>query len=114
MDGSEWSQKFNEEVYKTPEFHKYAVDGLVLLRVNFPKTGEQPAWLKEQNKMLADMYGVRGYPTIVMLNPVGQKIGDAKYMKGGVQTFLKEVQDLRKKDEERRVLPSDRETGRAK
>src|SRR5688572_29104529 len=25
MDGSEWSQKFQAEVYKTPEFHKYAV-----------------------------------------------------------------------------------------
>jgi thioredoxin-related protein len=114
MDGSEWSQKFNEEVYKTPEFHKYAVDNLVLLRINFPKSAQQEPWLKEQNKMLADMYGVRGYPTIVMLNPVGQKIGDAKYMKGGVQTFLREVQALRKKDEERRILPSDRETGKAK
>ena len=56
---------------------------------------------------MATRYGVRGYPTVILLNDGGQVIGNAKYQKGGPQPFLREVDDLRKKDYERRTLMSD-------
>lgn len=181
-DGSEWSQKMDQETFQTPEFKKYAKENMVLLRVDFPKAswassaaaaaaaanpnggsadtsstgaagsaaaagvtapaarplpgtrpanpttqkspievketmvtgkhGEQPFALKEQNRMLADMFAIRGYPTVIFLNPMGQKYGEAKYMKGGVSVFLKELDTLRKKDKNRRTLISEEEAAK--
>ena len=78
----------------------------MLLKVDFPKNGKQSESLREQNNMLADSYGVRGYPTIVILNAAGQKIGQSKYPPGGPGPFLAELHELRKKDQKRRNLPS--------
>jgi len=157
-DGSEWSKKMDDEIFATPEFKKYAREGLVLLKVDYPKAsagaaptaapqgpyagksaltttapsapttqrspeaakeemvtgkdGSQPAALKEQNRMLAEMYNIRGYPTVIVLNPLGQKIIDAKYMKGGPTVFIYEMDKARKKDRDRRTLISEQEAAK--
>jgi thioredoxin-related protein len=107
MDGSEWSKKIDEEIFRHPEFKEYAGKYLVLCRIDFPKTKPLPPEVAEAYNALASRYGVRGYPTVILLNDGGQNIGNAKYQKGGPQPFLKEVDDLRKKDYERRTLMSD-------
>lgn len=106
-DGSEWSQKFEAEVFKQEEFKRYASKNLVLMRVDFPKKAPQAEALREQNRMLADTYAIRGYPTAVFLNPKGEKMGDSKYMKGGPGPFIKALDTLRRRDEQRRTLLSE-------
>lgn len=109
-DGSEYSKKMEDEIYSQPEFKKYARDNLILLRIDFPASPElqakQSKELKEQNNMLADMFGVRGYPTVVVRNPKGQKILDGKYMKGGAPVFVNELKTAVQKDKDRRTLLS--------
>ena len=107
MDSSDWCQKMEAEIFKNPEFREYSARHLVLCRVDFPKTKELSKEMKEQNERLADVYHVQGYPTVVVLNDGGQKIGTAKYQKGGPRPFLKEIDELRRKDFERRTLMSD-------
>ena len=107
MDGSEWSKKIDEEIFKHPDFREYAGKHLVLCRIDFPKTAPVDPEVKQRNDVLATRYGVRGYPTIVVLNDGGQPIGNAKYQKGGAQPFLQEVDNLRNKDYERRLIMSD-------
>ena len=106
LDASKWCQKLDAEIYQHEDFQNYARRHLVLLKVDFPKNGKQSESLREQNNMLADSYGVRGYPTIVILNAAGQKIGQSKYPPGGPGPFLAELHELRKKDQKRRNLPS--------
>jgi protein disulfide-isomerase len=106
-DGSDWCQQWEKEVYKTPTFKDYAKDTLVLLKVDFPKTTTQPAALMEQNRNLADMYAIRGYPRMIILNPLGQKIGECGYMKGGATAFVPALKKILQEDHDRRVLPSE-------
>jgi thioredoxin-related protein len=110
-DGSEFSKKMQEEIYDQPEFKDYAKKNLVLLRIDFPSKPEnlakQSKDLQEQNRILAEMYGVRGYPTVVVLNPKGQKILDGKYMKGGAPLFVSEMKKQIQKDKDRRTLISE-------
>ena len=47
-----------------------------------------------------------------VLNSLGQKIIQAKYMKGGAQTFLAELDKARKKDKDRRTLISEEEAAK--
>jgi CheY-like chemotaxis protein len=80
---------------------------LVLLRVDFPKTAKQTEKIAEQNRLLAEAHSVRGYPTVVFINPRGQKFGEAKYMKGGPTAFIEALDGLRKADYDRRTILSD-------
>jgi thioredoxin-related protein len=107
MDSSEWSQKLDKEVYQQEAFQDYARKNLVLLRLDFPKKTPQSAKTAEQNRLLAEAHGVRGYPTVIFINPRGQKFGEAKYMKGGPKVFLEALDQLRKADIDRRTILSD-------
>ncbi|MDB5294207.1 MAG: thioredoxin family protein [Phycisphaerales bacterium] len=109
-DGSEFSKRMEADIYQHADFKNYARANLVLLRVDFPaepaNVAKQTKDMKEQNEMLADMFGVRGYPTVVVLNPKGQKILDGKYMKGGGPVFVSEMQKQIRADKDRRTLIS--------
>lgn len=104
MDSSEFSKKMDEEVFQTPEFKKYAGTKLVLVKIDFPTSTTQPTAVAAQNKILAEMFAVRGFPTMVVMNPQGQKIADSKYLKGGAEAFLKDLKPVIKADEDRRAL----------
>jgi thioredoxin-related protein len=102
MDSSEPSRKFDAEIFQTDEFKKFAKKNLVLMKVEFPGKEEniklQPDGLKEQNRSLADQYAIRGYPMVIILNFMGQRIGESKYMKGGPEFFLKQLEEVIKSD----------------
>ena len=107
MDSSEWSQRLDKEIFQQEQFKDYAKKNLVLLRIDFPGTTRQPEKLAEQNRLLAEAHGIRGYPTVVFINPRGQKFGEARYMKGGPQAFIESLDQLRKADYDRRTILSD-------
>lgn len=104
MDSSEWCKKIDDEIFQTDDFKKYARKYLVLTRIDFPTATTQPEGLVTQNKNLAEMFAIRGYPMVIVLNPLGQRVGDAKYMKGGPGPFLTELAAVVKKDTDRRAM----------
>ena len=59
---------------------------------------EQAANIKEQNQHMAELYGIRGYPWVIILNYQGQRIGESKYQKGGPVPFLAEIDGVVKED----------------
>jgi protein disulfide-isomerase len=103
MDSSEYCQAFESEIIKTDEFTAYSRKYLVLVKVDFPQHSQLSDALKDQNRRLADLYGIRGYPTIILLNSDGHRIGDAKYQKGGPVPFLTELGSVVKMDKQRRT-----------
>src|SRR5437867_10282619 len=92
-----WCIKLNKEVFSKPEFAKYAKDNLVLVEVDFPHAKKQTEELKKANEALLDKYKVDGYPTIIVLNSQGEKIGDTGYVEGGPKAFIAELEKIRKK-----------------
>jgi thioredoxin-related protein len=92
-----WCIKLNKEVFSKPEFADYAKKNLVLVEVDFPRAKQQSAELKKANKALEEKYKVKGYPTIVVLNGEGKKIGELGYQPGGPKAFIAELDKLKKK-----------------
>jgi len=107
MDDSEYSRKMDQEIFQTDGFKTYARKNLVLVRIDFPVTTTQPAVLAGQNKMLAELFAVRGYPTLIIQNSLGQKLVETKYMKGGPTEFLSELAPILQRDKERRAALRD-------
>ncbi len=89
-----WCIKLNKEVFSQPEFQQYAKDNLVLVELDFPKGKPQSADEKARNEKLAQQYGVQGFPTIVVLNGEGKKVGELGYMKGGPKAFIEALEKL--------------------
>ncbi len=62
--------------------------------------------VKKERDELADAYGVRGFPTIIILNAAAQKIANAGYVKGGPDVFLAQLKGVRDKDLAKHDHPS--------
>jgi thioredoxin-related protein len=92
-----WCIKLHKEVFSKPEFAEYANRNLVLVEVDFPRSKKQSAELKKANEALQEKYKVEGYPTIVVLNSAGTKVGELGYQPGGPKAFIAELDKLKKK-----------------
>ncbi len=92
-----WCMKLDKEVFSTPAFKSYAKGNLVLVEVDFPHGKRQTKKLQEQNDKLKTEHGVTGFPTIMVLNSDGTKVGQLGYMEGGPKAFIAELDKLKGK-----------------
>jgi protein disulfide-isomerase len=91
-----WCKLLDKEVFSMPQFQEYAKQNLVLIEVDFPKMKPMSEATRVQNVRLAQRYQVRGFPTIIVLNDDGQKVGELGYMQGGADAFIAVLEKLRK------------------
>jgi protein disulfide-isomerase len=91
-----WCIKIDKEIFSKPAFKEYASKNLVLLEIDFPMRRQVPAVLKAQNSKLAGKYEIQGFPTIVVLNSQGKKVGELGYVEGGPAAFIAELEKIPK------------------
>lgn len=87
-----WCQKLKKEVFDTDDFKKWASEHAVLLELDYPRKTAQSDELKAANKKLKEKYGIRGYPTVLVLDVEGKKIGQLGYEEGGPENWTKKAQ----------------------
>ena len=92
-----WCQRLDKEIFSTPEFKEYAKANLVLVEVDFPQTKPLPKNKQEKHDKLAKEYEIQGYPTVIVFDPEGKKIGQLGYTQGGPAAFIKELEAITKK-----------------
>ena len=85
-----WCIKLHKEVFDTQEFKDWAAKNVVLLEVDFPNKKAQDDALKAKNKELAGKYEIHGYPTILILDAEGKKLGKLGYKEGGPTVWIAE------------------------
>ena len=100
-----WCIRLQKEVFKTPEFIKWAKENVVLVELDFPRKNEQTDAVKMQNAQLQQQLQVRGYPTVWFVSAA--KTTDAKvnltalgstgYVAGGPQAWLDGANQIIKK-----------------
>lgn len=93
-----WCMKLKKEVFDTPEFADYAKTNLVLVEVDFPRRKAQSPELKKANAALQKKYGVRGFPTLIVLDGQGHKLWQqVGYMSGGPKAWIAQLEGLKRK-----------------
>lgn len=99
-----WCIRLQKEVFKTPEFTKWANENVVLVELDFPRRKPLPPELVRQNAELQQMFGVRGYPTVWLVTPTkinGQvnfeRLGSTGYVAGGPQAWINSANLILKK-----------------
>jgi len=91
-----WCKKLNAEVFSKPQFQDYAASNLVLVELDFPRFKQQSDDVKKQNMRLAGEFQIEGFPTVIVLNAAGKKVGELGYMEGGPEAFIAALEKLRK------------------
>ena len=89
-----WCIKLDKEVFSKDAFKEYASAELVLVELDFPRGKGQSAELKAQNEKLAQQYGVRGFPTILVLSPEGELIEKTGYQRGGPEAYVEHIKGI--------------------
>jgi thioredoxin-related protein len=91
-----WCIRLKKEVFSQPEFIAYANKNLVLVEVDFPRQKPQSREQKQANQKLAAQYRVEGYPTIIVLDSNGRKIGESGYEAGGPKPYIASLEAMKK------------------
>lgn len=90
--GSDWCPpciKLNDEVLSTDAFKKMAESSLVLVNADFPRKSKLPEAQQAHNNELAQKYGVKYFPTVLLISPDGEVLDKmVGFPKGGLDGFL--------------------------
>ncbi|MBE7540433.1 MAG: thioredoxin family protein [Opitutaceae bacterium] len=86
-----WCKRLEAEVLSTPQFARFAPERFVLLKVDFPKSTQQPEDLVAQNQALAKRFRVNGFPTVIVFSADGKRLADLGYEPGGPAPFIEKL-----------------------
>ena len=94
-DWYSWCMKLNKEVFSKKAFQDYATEAFVLVEIDFPSRKiKQSAELKAQNEALAEKYGIKGFPTILILDADGKVIQQTGYQRGGAEKYVEHLKGI--------------------
>ncbi|AMA50118.1 thioredoxin family protein [Flavobacterium covae] len=96
-----WCIRLQKEVFKTPEFEKWAKENVILVELDFPRRTEQTPELKAQNTQLQQLFQVQGYPTVWFVQAQEkegkinfQQLGSTGYVAGGPVVWIESANKI--------------------
>ena len=92
-----WCKLMDRQVFSTKEWEEWAKDNIVLAFIDFPqKKSLVPEKYVARNRDLSKKYGVRGYPTYVVVDPEsGKTIGTLGASRDAApEKFIAELESL--------------------
>ncbi len=95
-DWCPWCIRLDKEVFAQKAFQEYAAANLILVKIDFPRGIRQSDAVKKQNQKLAEKYGIRGFPTVLLINGDGKVIGSTGYKPGGAEKYVAHLKSLLK------------------
>lgn len=92
-----WCKKLDSEVFSKTEFLSDAQKQYVLVLLDYPsdKSGQSQS-VQKQNERLGEIYGIEGYPTVLLMDAEGKVYAQTGYQDGGPAKYLEHLSDLRK------------------
>ena len=99
-----WCKRLQKEVFFKTEFTEWAKKNVVLVELDFPRRTKLPENIQKQNRELAQMFAVRGYPTVWFVTPSiadknvnFEKLGSQGYIAGGPTNWINSANKFLKK-----------------
>lgn len=101
FSGSDWCApciKLDKNVWRTKVFNEYVADKLVLYKVDFPKRKKNrlPEAILNQNKILAEKYGLQNFPMVILLDENEVLQGQLVNLKMTPKSYISKIEDLLK------------------
>ena len=94
--GSDWCphcRTLEEQVFDSENFSDWAEDHVVLLMIDLPQSGISQAVRSERSRICIK-YGVRTFPSVLVLDSSGEKLAEQKGYRGASATnWIKQLAD---------------------
>ena len=90
-----WCKKLRDEVFDTREFKEYAREKLILVFLDFPNGISQSPEIQKQNQVMAALFGVQGFPTLMLLDSELVPLLQTGYQEGGSEPFIRNLENNR-------------------
>lgn len=91
-----WCVRLEREVLGKSEFVNGVKDDFILVFIDSPRNKSLLSEdAKKSNKALAKKYGIRGYPTALILDGDGNTVGKTGYRKGGAEEYVKHLKKFK-------------------
>jgi len=83
-------------VWEAEGFAEAAGKKLIFVSLDFPRDPEIKAKVPnpERNDELKDKYGIRGFPTVLVMTPDGEVFGKTGYRPGGAEPYIKHLDEM--------------------
>ncbi len=94
-----WCKLMDKNVFAKDEWKEWAKDKIVLAYINFPRNPKLvPPNFVKRNQELQSKYGVRGYPTYILLYTDGKTVwGQLGASRDATpETFTKQIEEIMK------------------
>ena len=81
-------------MWEADGFAEAAGKNLVFVSLDFPRGKEAKDKVPnpDRNEELKDKYGVRGFPTVLVMTPDGEVFGKTGYQSGGAEPYIKNLE----------------------
>jgi thioredoxin-related protein len=95
-DWCAWCKMLDQQILSRPDFRDRMKGKCILLVVDFPRKSSVPGDVKLGRQHLAEKYGVRGYPTVVVLKEGDQSIGSVVGFRSGTtyDGYMSQLENL--------------------
>lgn len=87
-----WCKRLDKEVFQTPEFVGAMGDKLIFVELDFPMSGKA----SQQHQQLRDKHGIKGYPTVILIDGQEKVLGRTGYQAGGGKSYATHLQSFLK------------------
>jgi protein disulfide-isomerase len=95
--GSDWCppcQALEGNVFSKEAFQTFAERELILVELDFPRRKAQSDEQKAHNQALAEEFAIRGFPTVILLSPEGELIGQTGFRRGSAEGYVQHLRSL--------------------
>lgn len=93
-DWCSWCMKLDREIFSQDAFKAYAKTNLVLFLADYPQHKQLPGQTVRQNDGLSKLYGIEGFPTVLLLDANGKELARTGYLQGGSEAYVKHLKQL--------------------
>lgn len=94
-DWCSWCHKLRDEVFSTAEFKNYAEQNLILVYLDFPNSIKLTDDVKKQNEVMAQVFGVQGFPTLWLMDSEQVPLMKTGYRSGGAESYIRHLKEDR-------------------
>ena len=90
-DWCTWCKKLEQEALDTGEFSSLVNGKIIFVKLDFPMHHPLEPRLARQNQQLRDRYNINSYPTLLVVDAEGKKVGTTGYRQGGGRRFAQHL-----------------------
>jgi len=90
-----WCEKLDSEVWNTPEFKAWSGENLVKVFLDYPQSINLSEDQLRQNQLLKQYFGIKGYPTIFLLDSNLTPLLQTGYHEGGPGEYIRHLKEDR-------------------